>query len=46
MVVLAVLFLAFGTFFGVEEMGRSAHEAFVVAVFVLVVIVVILRVNR
>jgi hypothetical protein len=40
-VVLAVLFVAAGTFFGIEDWGRSAHEAFVVVVLVLALIVVI-----
>ena len=46
MVVLAALFVALGTFFGVEEWGRSTLEAFGVAVLVLVLIVVMLRFGR
>jgi hypothetical protein len=45
-VVLVALFLALGTFFGVEDWGRSTHEAFAVAALVLVVIVVIVRMSR
>ena len=46
MVVLAVLFLAVATFFGIEDWGRSALGAFGVAVLALVLIVVILRLAR
>jgi hypothetical protein len=45
-VLLVALLLALGTFFGVEDWGRSTREAFAVAVLVLVVIVVIVRVGR
>ena len=44
--ILVVLFLGLGTFFGVEDWGRSTHEAFAVAVLVLVVFVVIVRIAR
>jgi len=44
--VLAVLFLALGTFFGVEGWGRSTLEAFGVAVLALALIVVTLRFGR
>jgi predicted negative regulator of RcsB-dependent stress response len=44
--ILVVLFLALGTFFGVEDWGRSTPEAFAVAALVLAAIVVVLRVGR
>ncbi len=45
-VLLAVLFVALGTFLGVELWGRSVLEALGVSVLVLVLIIVMLRLGR